>query len=72
MTFIALPGLDQVSRTAGFIAIIGAFASLGASVIAAFRSNIEVQRWAARGGEGIVVSMSTLTVRFFHTDSDQF
>ncbi|EJD01731.1 uncharacterized protein FOMMEDRAFT_90143 [Fomitiporia mediterranea MF3/22] len=61
LTFLALPGLDHVSRTAGFIAIIASFASLGASVIAALRNNVEVQRMAARGGEGLVVTMSTLT-----------
>ena len=69
ITFLALPGLDNVSRTAGFIAIVGSFASLGASMIAAFRNNVEVQRWAARGGEGIVVSMSTLTVSFLYPRS---
>ncbi|KAL5529867.1 hypothetical protein ACEPAF_6124 [Sanghuangporus sanghuang] len=61
VTFLALPGLDHVSRTAGFIAIIASFSSFGASLIAAFRNQVETQRMAARGGEGLVVTMSAVT-----------
>jgi len=54
VTFLALPGLDNIARTAGFVAILGSTASLASSVIAAFRHQTEVQRMTARGGEGFV------------------
>ncbi|THH10125.1 hypothetical protein EW145_g1540 [Phellinidium pouzarii] len=60
VTFLALPGQDQVARSAGFVAVLGSLASLGSSVIAAFRNQVETQRMAARGGEGFVV-MPTLS-----------
>ncbi|KAI5116232.1 hypothetical protein M0805_003294 [Coniferiporia weirii] len=61
VTFLALPGQDQIARSAGLIAVLASTASLGSSVIAALRNHVEVQRMAARGGEGLVVTMSALT-----------
>ncbi|KAH8106446.1 hypothetical protein DFH11DRAFT_1691860 [Phellopilus nigrolimitatus] len=61
VTFLALPGLDSTARTAGLVAIVGAAASLGTTLIAAFRRSFEIQRMAPRGGEGLVVTMSTLS-----------
>jgi len=60
ITFLALPGLDNIARTAGMVAIVGSIGSLASSVIALFRHQIEMQRMALRhGGEGIIVVLST-------------
>ena len=62
LIFLALPGLDNVMRTAGFIAIIGSAASLGSSVILIIRNQWQVQR-LVQGGEGFVVRMRAYEVR---------
>ena len=63
ITFLALPGLDQVGRSAGFVTVAISAASLLSSILAAFRNQVEVQRIAARGGEGFVVTMDGVNVR---------
>ena len=55
VTFIALPGLGNVARTAGFVAILGTVASLGSSIIALFRHQSELE-YTRLGGEHIVLS----------------
>ncbi|TDL30084.1 hypothetical protein BD410DRAFT_51905 [Rickenella mellea] len=56
VTFLALPGLDNVARTAGFVAIIASIASLASSVLAFFRHQSDVARIHIAGHEGIFLS----------------
>lgn len=44
MTFLALPGLDNIARTAAFVAILGSTGSLASSVVALFRHQAELRR----------------------------
>jgi hypothetical protein len=61
VTFLALPGLDNAARTAGFVAILASVASLASSVIALFRHQTEVHRLASRSGEGLIYTVSTVS-----------
>ena len=61
VTFLALPGLDNAARTAGFVAILASVASLASSVIALFRHQTEVRRIASRSGEGLLYTVSTVS-----------
>ncbi|KAI0065971.1 hypothetical protein BV25DRAFT_1868650 [Artomyces pyxidatus] len=56
VTFISLPGLDDVARVAGFIAIILSASSLMSSVITLFRYKVDIERPPAYArGEGLVL-----------------
>ena len=44
MTFMAFPGLDDVSRVAGFIAILCSAASMTSSVVSLFRFKVDMER----------------------------
>lgn len=65
VTFLALPGLDNAARTAGFVAILASVASLASSVIALFRHQTEVHRIASRSGEGLLYAVSTVSIPLF-------
>lgn len=62
VTFISLPGLDDLSRIAGLIAILCSTASMASTVVALFRYKTDVERSAQyyMAGEGLVM----LTVCF--------
>ncbi|EIN11100.1 hypothetical protein PUNSTDRAFT_64302 [Punctularia strigosozonata HHB-11173 SS5] len=57
VTFISLPGLDDLSRIAGLLAILCSTASMASTVIALFRYKTDVERSAQyyMAGEGLVV-----------------
>ena len=57
VTFLTLPGLDDITRVAGFVAIILSASSMMSAVIALFRykSDIERSSYAGVGGEGMIM-----------------
>ena len=56
VTFITLPGIDDVSRVAGFIAILLSSSSLISAVIALFRYKSDIENPIAYPrGEGLVL-----------------
>ena len=56
MTFITLPGLDDVSRISGFLAILLSASSLISAVIALFRYKSDIEHPVAYPrGEGLVL-----------------
>lgn len=56
MTFITLPGIDDVSRVAGFLAILLSASSLISAVIALFRYKSDIENPIAYPrGEGLVL-----------------
>jgi hypothetical protein len=44
VTFMSFPGLDNIARLAGFVAILCSAASMSASVIALFRYKADMER----------------------------
>ena len=63
MTLVSLPGLDNLGRIAGFVAILCSAASMISAVIALFRYKADVERAVVyMGGEGLVM----LSVSPFH------
>jgi hypothetical protein len=59
VTFLSLPDLDNLTRLAGFVAILCSTASMASSVIALFRYKADMERAVYLGGEGLL----TLSVR---------
>ena len=56
MTLVSLPGLDNLGRIAGFVAILCSIASMISAVIALFRYKADVERAVVyMGGEGLVM-----------------
>lgn len=56
VTFLTLPGLDDMARLAGFIAILFSASSMVSSVFALFRYKADVERTVVYvGGEGLMV-----------------
>ena len=56
VTFITLPGIDDVSRVAGFIAILLSASSLISAVIALFRYKSDIENPIAYPrGEGLIL-----------------
>ena len=56
VTFITLPGIDDVSRVAGFLAILLSASSLMSAVIALFRYKSDIENPIAYPrGEGLVL-----------------
>lgn len=56
VTFISLPGLDDASRFAGFMAIILAASSLCSSIVALLRYNSDIGRHhSSFVGEGMIL-----------------
>ena len=56
MTFITLPGIDDISRVAGFLAILLSASSLISAVIALFRFKSDIENPIAYPrGEGLVL-----------------
>lgn len=56
MTLVSLPGLDNLGRIAGFVAILCSAASMISAVIALFRYKADVERAVVyMGGEGLVM-----------------
>jgi len=63
VTLVSLPGLDNLGRIAGFVAILCSAASMISAVIALFRYKADVERAVVyMGGEGLVM----LSVSPFH------
>ncbi|KAA1466719.1 hypothetical protein DENSPDRAFT_831596 [Dentipellis sp. KUC8613] len=54
VTFISLPGLDDVSRVAGFVAILLSASSMVSAIIALFRYKADIERSSYVGGEGLI------------------
>ena len=56
MTLVSLPGLDNLGRIAGFVAILCSAASMISAVIALFRYKVDVERAVVyMGGDGLVM-----------------
>jgi len=56
VTFLSLPGLDNIARVAGFIAILFSSFSMASTVVAIFKYKADLERPAAHvGGEGLVM-----------------
>jgi hypothetical protein len=56
VTFITLPGIDDISRVAGFLAILLSASSLISAVIALFRFKSDIENPIAYPrGEGLVL-----------------
>jgi hypothetical protein len=57
VTFISLPGLDDLSRIAGLLAILCSTASMASTVVALFRYKTDVERSGQYylSGEGLVM-----------------
>lgn len=56
VTLVSLPGLDNLGRIAGFVAILCSAASMISAVIALFRYKADVERAVVyMGGEGLVM-----------------
>lgn len=56
VTFLSLPGLDNVSRIAGFVAILFASFSMASTVVALFRYKADLERPVSHiGGEGLMM-----------------
>ena len=56
MTLVSLPGLDNLGRIAGFVAILCSAASMISAVIALFRYKADAERAVVyMGGEGLVM-----------------
>ncbi|THH18607.1 hypothetical protein EW146_g2429 [Bondarzewia mesenterica] len=62
VTFISLPGLDDVARVAGFIAIILSASSMISAVIALFRFKSDIERSSAYYSHEGVVMLSRRSV----------
>jgi hypothetical protein len=57
VTFLSLPGLDNIARIAGFVAVFFSTASLTSSVIALLRFKSDVDKaMASVGGEGLILA----------------
>lgn len=54
VTFISLPGLDDIARVAALLAILCSTASMASTVIALFRYKVDMERAGYVGGEGLV------------------
>lgn len=66
VTFITLPGIDDVSRVAGFIAILLSASSLISAVIALFRYKSDIENPVAYPrGEGLVLLSVCIICKFF-------
>ena len=62
VTLVSLPGLDNLGRIAGFVAILCSAASMISAVIALFRYKADVERAVVyMGGEGLVMLSVSLT-----------
>lgn len=56
VTLITLPGLDNLGRIAGFVAILCSTASMISAVMALFRYKADVERTVVYiGGEGLIM-----------------
>ncbi|KAI0940341.1 hypothetical protein AcV5_001475 [Taiwanofungus camphoratus] len=56
VTFISLPGLDDVARLAGLLAILFSASSMVSTVIALFRYKVDIERTVVYvGGEGLML-----------------
>jgi len=56
VTFLSLPGLDNIARIAGLVAVLLSTASMSSSVIALFRFKADMERADANlGGEGFII-----------------
>ena len=56
VTFLSLPGLDDISRLAGLIAILFSASSMISTVVALFRYKADIDRAVVYvGGEGLMV-----------------
>ena len=56
VTFLSLPGLDNIARNAGLVAVLLSTASMSSSVIALFRFKADMERADANlGGEGFII-----------------
>lgn len=65
VTFITLPGIDDVSRVAGFIAILLSASSLISAVIALFRFKADIENPIAYPrGEGLVLLSVCITCTY--------
>jgi hypothetical protein len=66
VTFMAIPGLDDVAKLAALLAILASTASMASTVLALFRYKLDIERTSylyphgSSGGEGLV----GFTVRF--------
>lgn len=56
VTFLTLPGLDDVARLAGMIAILFSASSMVSTVVALFRYKADIERTVVYiGGEGLML-----------------
>ena len=65
VTLVSLPGLDNLGRIAGFVAILCSVASMISAVIALFRYKADVERAVVyMGGEGLVMLSVSSTPQY--------
>ena len=72
VTFMSFPGLDNIARLAGFVAILCSAASMSASVIALFRYKADMERTVWHydmAGSGIMLTVCLLVVLVVTGDS---
>jgi hypothetical protein len=56
VTFLSLPGLDNIARVAGFVAILFSSFSMASTVVAIFKYKADLERPTAHvGGEGLIM-----------------
>lgn len=63
VTFISLPGVDDVARIAALLAILCSTASMASTVLALFRYKADIERAPFASGEGFVFLTVRLTLR---------
>ena len=64
MTFLSLPGLDNIARVAGFVAILFSSFSMASTVVAIFKYKTDLERPAAHiGGEGLVMLSVSFVIK---------
>jgi hypothetical protein len=64
VTFLSLPGLDNIARIAGFVAVFFSTASITSSVVALLRFKADVDRaMTSVAGEGLIMQPVRLLLR---------
>lgn len=74
VTFLSLPGLDNIARVVGFAAILLASFSMASTLVAIFRykSDLERTTGAYVGGEGLMIISASSSSSLLRTYSDVF
>lgn len=67
VTFLSLPGLDNIARVSSFIAILGSVASMASSVIALLRYKADIERpTPTLTGEGMILLSVSAHLHIYH------